>query len=229
MTKPLSPGLTIVCVSYKRYKEIHTLINSFLCQSYEGWRLDIIHDGPDAVMEELVNAYAAKDPRIHFEATKERHNDWGHTLREMGLRDCGTEWILFTNDDNYYAPRFLQYMFEAIQKDNLDLVLCNMVHSHPNPGKYKQDDYHLFDSFPRKNYVDIGNFIIRTAIAQRVGFADHSYAADGEFIDRVMAQHNVECFFGPWHRRWKYRTWRKDPDKADLRVGKEARVLYVHN
>jgi hypothetical protein len=229
MSKPLSPGLTVVCVSYKRYNEIHTLINSFICQTFPDWKLNIIHDGADPVMEELVGQYAEKDPRIRFEPTKERYNDWGHTLREIGLRACETEWLLFTNDDNYYVPRFLEYMFEAIRKDNLDMVLCNMVHSHRNPGAYKQDDYHLFDTFPRMNYVDIGNFIIRTKIAQKVGFADHSYAADGAFVDNILTQHNVECLIRPWYRSWQYRSWRKNPSLDTIRVGKEPRILFVHN
>ena len=39
--------LTVICVAYKRYCTIHTLIRSFLCQTLDNWKLLVIHDGPD--------------------------------------------------------------------------------------------------------------------------------------------------------------------------------------
>lgn len=222
--------LTVVCVSYQRYREIHVLINSLLSQTLQNWKLLIIHDGPDAQMEAELKPYLERYPDlIRFQCTETRYNDYGHTLRKMGIELCDTEFVLLTNDDNYYARKFLQYMFEAIRQQNLDMVLCNMIHSHKNPGKYRQDDYHLFDSFPQMNYVDVGNFIIRTDRARAVGFTDTSYAADGVFVERVMEQHNVISLIPGWSGNWRYRFRRKDPAKQTLRVGKVSRVLFVHN
>lgn len=221
--------VTIVCVSYRRYGEIHVLINSLLCQTLRNWKLILIHDGPDPRMEAEVNPYAERHENIRFLCTSRRYNDYGYSLRQMGLEMAQTEFVMFTNDDNYYAPKFLEYMFEAIGAHDLDLVLCNMIHSHRNPGLYRQDDYHLFESFPELNYVDIGNFIVRTDLALSVGFADKSFAADGVFIDRLLEQHNVVSLVPSWRRNRLYRLRRKDPAKRTLRVGKVQRALYVHN
>jgi GT2 family glycosyltransferase len=225
-----TPELTVICVSYQRYQSIHVLLNSFLCQTLQNWKLVVIHDGPDAKMENLVGEYSHRHPQIQYRQTPQRYNDYGHSLREIGLRDADTEFVMFTNDDNYYAPKFLQYLFEAIKRDDLDFVLCNMIHSHKRPGKTKQDDYHLFQSFPKCKYIDIGNFIVRTRHAQTVGFPDKGYAADGEFVDRLINHFRVENRIRHW--KWRLYLWltqRRKPNAPRLRVGKVERVLFVHN
>lgn len=222
--------ITVICVSYKRYRHIHVLINAFLCQTLDNWKLLIIHDGHDEKMEQLVGAYQKQHDNIQYMQTDQRYNDYGHSLREIGLHRADTEFLMFTNDDNYYAPKFLEYMFEAIRRDQLDLVLCNMIHSHKNPGKYKQDDYHLFDSYPKRKYMDMGNFIVRRELAQEVGFADKSYTADGVFIDKLIERYNVVNLIGHW--KWRLYLWLTQKKKAGartLRVGKIDRVLLVHN
>ncbi len=221
--------LTIICASYKRYNTIHVLINSLLCQTLRNWKLVVIHDGPDEQMASLVRQYQKDHPNIEFMHTEERFNDFGHSLREIGLRMAQTEFVMFTNDDNYYAPKFVAYMFEAIRRDRLDLVLCNMIHSHRNPGPFTRDDYLPFDSYPMMKFVDIGNFIVRRRIAQEVGFEDRSFAADGVFIDKIMSHYDVVNLIPGW--RWKLallRRKRRGPGET-IRVGKVNRVLFVHN
>lgn len=221
--------LTVICVSYKRYREIHILINSFLCQTMDNWKLLIIHDGADERMQAEVAPYLERHKNIQFMCTETRYNDWGHTLRKMGIEMADTEFLMLTNDDNYYAPKFLQYMFEAIREQNLDMVLCDMVHSHRNPrGRYKTD-YEFFETLPRLFWVDVGTFILRTDRAQAVGFVDKSHDADGIFVEDVLKAHNVVSLLKPWRHNLRYLFRGKDPNKKTLRVGKVNRVLYVHN
>ena len=222
--------LTIICASYRRYREIHVLVNSLLCQTSDNWKLLVIHDGYDETMEGALRPYCQQHPRIEFVFAEKRYNDYGHSLREIGLARAQTEFVMFTNDDNYYAPKFLEYMFEAIKHHNLDLVLCNMIHSHRNPGRYRRDDYHLFDSYPRMRYIDIGNFIVRRSIAQEVKFSDKSFSADGVFIERIMSSYNVVNLIPGW--RWKLSLLRQQrwaPNRKTIRIGKVDRVLFVHN
>lgn len=178
--------LTVVCVSYKRYKEIHILINSFLCQTVSNWKLLVIHDGPDKKMNEIVESYGTSNPSIEYLETEERYNDWGHSLRDIGIRRADTEFVLLTNDDNYYMPKFLECMFEPINNWDADFVLCDMVHNLPNPGRYIQPEYNYFDTYPKKLYIDIGTFIVRTTMAKEVGFRDKSFAGDGTFVEDLL-------------------------------------------
>jgi hypothetical protein len=216
--------VTIICVAYRRYREIHVLINSILCQTVNNWKLLIIHDGHDGKMEREVGHYTKKYETIEYLETDRRFNDYGHSLREIGIRMVETPYLMMTNDDNYYAPKYLEYMFHAIKEKNLDFVLCNMVSSHdfllaekpPFPiymnlfqtvdGSYKQSPYNVINSIPKKHCIDIGNFIIKSEIAKSVGFREKGFCADGTFVEDVMSLY-----------------------EGKIRVGKVDKVLFVHN
>ncbi len=129
--------ITVICVSYKRYKNIPVLIHSFLAQSLQNFKLLILHDGYDAEMECILQDFKNKSPDIiDYRFSDVRFNDYGHSLRDMGIEMVDTEYVLITNDDNYYCPKFLEYMFMPIHADPAppDIVLCDMIHSHNNPG-----------------------------------------------------------------------------------------------
>lgn len=202
----IAKEITIVCVAYKRHRNIHVLINSILCQTLENWKLLIIHDGPDPEMHDILDKYSEDHDEIEYIFTDTRYNDYGHTLRDMGIQKADTEFLLLTNDDNYYAPVFLQYMFKLIRTNNLDFVLCNMIHSHKNPGVYTQPPYTLFESFPEIKYIDMGNFIVKTEMAKAVGFRDKSFGGDGTFVEDIKQR---------YHGR--------------IRMGKLDNVLFMHN
>lgn len=200
----------MVCVAYKRYAQIPVLIHSMLCQSLHNWKLHIIHDGYDEEMDNLLRPYHEKHPEIRYEFTPTRHNDYGHTLREIGIHKADTEYLLITNDDNYYVPEFLKLMFREIDTHQLDMVLCDMVHSHLKMGegakRYAADQYGFLSTRPKKFGVDIGCFIVRTQLAKQVGFADKSFIGDGTFVEDLIAAGG-----------------------ESMKIGKINKVLFVHN
>lgn len=199
--------LTVVCVTFERLEALRVLLHSFMSQTLQNFYLHVIHDGPNADYQRM--AMAAKEvygSKIDLSVTKQRYNDYGHSLREIGLRRCSTDFVLITNGDNYYTPVFLERMFKKIDSDNLDLVLCDMIHSHNRPGNRSQTSYKPFVTFPSLDHIDMGAFIVRADLAKKAGFADKSYAADGVFIERIM----------------------RSSDRP-LRWGKVDDVLFVHN
>lgn len=209
-TRGEDKDLTIICVAYRRYAQLPVLIHAILCQTLRNWRLHIIHDGPDQEMEALLRPYGERHPEISYEFTDRRYEDYGHSLRQIGIDNADTEYLLITNDDNYYVPVFLEFMFNEIREHDLDLILCDMVHSDLSVDegglKYARGEYSCFRTHPKKGRVDIGCFIVRTEIAKRVGFRDKSFFGDGTFVEDMLAE------FG-----------------GGLRIGKLNKVLFVHN
>ncbi len=183
--------LTIVCVAYKRYLNLPVLIHSLLAQTLQNFRLIVIHDGHDAEMATLLKPFVDKHPdRIEVMFTDQRFNDYGHTLRDIGIRLADTEYVLLTNDDNYYVPRFLEYMFMPMHAQGQiapDIVFCDMIHSHNNPGVRKQLPYNPFETRPERNFIDIGCFVARTELARVVGFRDKGFAGDATYFEDLVA------------------------------------------
>lgn len=181
--------ITIVSVAYKRPKNIPVLIHSLLAQTLQNFRLVIIHDGYDAEMETLLSGYRDQNPDvIEFMMSEKRYGDYGHSLRDIGIKLTDTEYILLTNDDNYYCPRFLEYMFNAVRALSTppDVVMCDMIHSHNNPGGRQQLPYQFFETRPARHSIDIGCFIARTELAKKVGFRDKTHDGDATYFEDLI-------------------------------------------
>lgn len=179
--------ITIVCVAYQRYRKLEVLIHAFLAQTIQNFKLLILHDGPDEPMAQMLAGYKAKYPdEINYGFSAQRHNDFGHSLRDLGISMLDTEYVLITNDDNYYCPKFLETMFDAIHANRPDIVMCDMLHSHHNPGGRPQVPYRYFETRPQRLSVDIGCFITTSALAKSAGFRDKTHDGDATYFEDIV-------------------------------------------
>ncbi|MFA6573724.1 MAG: glycosyltransferase, partial [Patescibacteria group bacterium] len=127
--------LHVIVVAYKRAIPLRLLIDSFILQTDPHWFMTIVHDGPAPVdVKNVVNSYInAGVPNIRFIETPQTNGCYGHINRKMMLEAADPadgEFLLFTNDDNYYVIRFVEYMLGEANKKNTGIVYCDVVHSH---------------------------------------------------------------------------------------------------
>jgi hypothetical protein len=201
------PRLTIGIAAYRRPNLIKVILHALQAQTLADFRVVVTHDGEDTTMLDVLRATAdTLTIPVEYRFSAQRHADYGHTLRDRTIAECASEFLLLTNDDNYYAPPFVEMMFDSVDRYALDLVMCDMVHSHPGAGGRPVPAYSPFAVAPRRLSADIGCFIVRSALAKRVGFRDRTHDGDGTYIDDLMA-------LGPDMVRW----------------GKIDRTLFVHN
>jgi GT2 family glycosyltransferase len=118
---------------------------------------------------------------------------------------ASAKYILITNDDNYYCPVFLEQMLKSMQEADADIAMCDMIHSHNNPGQRPQPPYKLFETKPLRGSVDIGCFIARTDLAKKVGFRDKSHDGDATYFEDIVHAAKIP------------------------KIVKVDRVLFVHN
>jgi hypothetical protein len=181
-------------------------VHSFLAQTLQNFKLLILHDGYDEQMDHILAGLKKSNPGvIDYFFTDERYNDYGHTLRDIGIGMVDTEFVLITNDDNYYCPVFLERVFLAIKERHADIVLCDMIHSHSNPGGRPQLPYCLFKTGPTRLSIDIGCFVARSEWAKTVGFKDKTHDGDASFFEDLLRL------------------------RPNARVAKVNQVLFVHN
>ena len=164
-------------MAYLRYRPLEILIHSFLVQTNPNWTLHVIHDGPaPADLWDIFRLFIdgfKKDNRIHFYESEERNEKSGHPNRRMMLQKIDVDpkdFILMTNDDNYYTPRFIEY-FLAKARFNTGLIYCNTLHS--------LTDYVIHNSTLGQGGIDMGAFIVRADIAKMTGFNHDDDQADG--------------------------------------------------
>ena len=206
-TRGQSPLIDVVCVAYKRYGPLKVLLQCLLNQTASNWRAHVYHDGPDSSFEQIVRDFEQQAPgRILHSNSSARFNDYGHSLREHGLQHVAAPYVLITNDDNYYVPRAMEYIAEAIAAEDPDVVMFDMVHSHENPGLRRAPSYSYFPTEYSRNNIDIGAAVVRTELARRAGFRDKGFAGDATYFEDIARAKG-----------------------SPLRVAKIPRVLFVHN
>lgn len=176
--------LTIAAASFQHDRKLDIFINSVLDQTDQRFTLKIYHDGPvdketKAICDRL---------EVPLIQTATRANQYGHNLRELALKECETEWLNWTNGDNYLVPKYVELMLAAAD-NKVDLVYCDLLHSYPNVNFDGKGPYNVLNSFPTVDRIDFANFIVRTEKAKQIGFPFRDYGADGTFINQFMAHY----------------------------------------
>lgn len=174
-----------IAVAYERYEPLEILIRCFLIQTSPDWVLHVVYDGPAPqrildIIEPFTHGHR-KDDRIHFYQSEERYQNFGHPNRRSMLQSiqCDpNDFILLSNDDNYYVPLFVEKMTDVI-KPHTGIVYCNTVHSH------MQYDVHISEL--KENFIDIGAFIVRADVAKRTGFNHDHFSADGVYAEGCLS------------------------------------------
>lgn len=169
------PVLDIIAVTYGHNHELRCFVEGMLAQSVKEWRLTILHDGPSPEFIKIMNSYWTED-RIEYSCTPERHNNWGHTLRRIGIKISlgDSKYTLITNADDYFAPVFVKEMCCGDE----DLVYCDCSHHHWG--------YQAKSSMLRKGAIDISCCVVKTEIVREVGWNSTVYHADWLFLKDVM-------------------------------------------
>ncbi len=156
-----------------------TLVGVLRDQTQEDHSLYLIHDGPIPTGKRL------RCPgNVHPVETEYRHNDWGHTLRQIALRDAASwdwDFLVHTNADNYYAPTFCAEMVSAFQPGDV-AVFCNMLHNDWG-YRYRETEW-------QRCRIDCGCVMVRREVALEIGWRARHKTADWEgYMEPIVKQY----------------------------------------
>lgn len=181
-------NLEIVCTAFERPTLLMTQLCSLAAQSLQNFKILVFHDGYNAEIENVVSNFKRIFPliEVQFRYSALRYNDYGHSLREIALKESTSKYMLLTNDDNYYTPNFLEELMPAIESGGFDLSYCNMIHSHKFLNPINPNGYQPLITGTKLGTIDIGAFIFKTSLGQKVGFVDKSFEADGYFFESLI-------------------------------------------
>ena len=174
----------IIAVTYGQNEILKCFINSIKSQTSNNWRLVIIHDGPNPTLHnELKNEGYLNSDKIEFIEHPLRTEHYGHFLRKWSLENViNNEYVLLTNGDNYYTPN----MIEEVSKRNEDLIYFDLVHSHKTPHNNNKSTYGYMNSELVSSKVDMGNVVIKSELAKKVGFNSIVFNADWIYFNEVL-------------------------------------------
>lgn len=170
--------VTFICPIYQGYPQI---ISSLLMQTNPNWRLLLIHDGPGNI-EPIPN-----DERITVTYTEARRGNWGHSYRAEYLQKVESEFLAITNNDNYHAPVYVEYLLKAFRPGIVGAYCSDMVHSY--------NGWQVIPCRLERGYIDCAGMLLRTKEAQAVGWNDIvSHSADWFFFADLIKRYGPDRF-----------------------------------
>jgi hypothetical protein len=166
---------------------------SLEAQTFKDFEVLRYHDGP--LMDPSIQE------RWTIQCTAQRHNDWGHSLRDLGIRAAKGEYILHFNADNILYPEALEEIAKEIRRpprlidakgqvlDTNDIIIFPIKMwgliqfrnvTHQVPGRNSDFFIILSGNPPRVRRIDCMQLVMkRTLWLAEGGWRDKQELSDG--------------------------------------------------
>jgi glycosyltransferase involved in cell wall biosynthesis len=129
-----SPLVSVICAVYNGEKTVATSIDSVIAQTYPHWELILVNDGSKDQTVDIINRYAAADPRIIL-VNNARNMGQTASLNE-GVKAARGTYIARIDADDFFAPDKLQQQVSFMEA-HPEMALCgtNAVCADSDTGK----------------------------------------------------------------------------------------------
>jgi glycosyltransferase involved in cell wall biosynthesis len=118
-----NPDISVILPVYNTEEFLEQCIESALNQTFPNFELIVVNDGSTDRSADIIQKYAAKDKRI--KAIDMPQNSGPAAARNTGIKHIRGKYTIFIDSDDYMMPRMLEKLYNAAEKDNLDLVMSN--------------------------------------------------------------------------------------------------------
>ena len=112
--------ISIIVPIYNAEKYLNKCIDSILNQTKKELEIILINDGSKDNTEKIIKEY--KDKRIVY--YKNTNHGIGYT-RNYGISKSTGKYIMFLDSDDYLEKDACEKLFNKIEKDKLDIVICD--------------------------------------------------------------------------------------------------------
>ena len=131
--------------------------------TFKDFEVLIYHDGPvNRPLPEL-SGYTFN---YKFKETKTRYNDWGHSLRDLGIREAKGDYIIHFNPDNLLYPDALEELdnvsntYKNLGKE-FSIIICPIIMEGCQRACKKEDPlnkYYVYRNRDKKSRVILDGF-----------------------------------------------------------------------
>lgn len=118
--------ISIIIPVYNQEKYLTSCLESVEKQTYGNFEVIVVNDGSTDRSGYICDNFAVQDSRIHVIHQK---NAGIGVARNVGMKCSTGEYITFIDSDDWVSPNYLQYMFDAAEKEKVDIVECGINYS----------------------------------------------------------------------------------------------------
>jgi glycosyltransferase involved in cell wall biosynthesis len=108
---------SIITPTYKRSEKLERAVASLCAQTYSDWELIIVNDSPK---DDTYRHFSStiNDPRIHYYENDTNRGVNYSRNRGLDKVSADSKWIIFLDDDDYFAPDTLATFVQLIVSNN---------------------------------------------------------------------------------------------------------------
>lgn len=115
----------VIVPVYKVEKYIKRCVDSILAQTFTDFEVILVDDGSPDNCGAICDEYAKKDSRV---AVIHQENGGLSAARNAGVdwvfANSNSQWLTFIDSDDWVHPKYLEVMFNAVQKTGTSFSIC---------------------------------------------------------------------------------------------------------
>lgn len=111
--------VSVIVPVYNVEQFLPRCLDSILAQTHTHWEAVCVNDGSTDRSQEILQEYAAKDPRFRFIV---KENGGPSQARNVGVSAANGEWIIFLDSDDFIHPQTLEIALALAHRENADVV-----------------------------------------------------------------------------------------------------------
>ena len=119
--KTKQPSISIIVPIWNTEKYLRRCLDSLVSQTKKDIEIVCVNDGSPDNSLDIIKEFAAKDSRIMLVDQK---NQGVAVARNVGLKNATSKYIMWCDSDDEYTPDMCAKMFNAIEAQKVDLVVC---------------------------------------------------------------------------------------------------------
>ena len=117
--------VSVIIPIYNEEKYLCKCLDTVLAQSLREIEIICVDDGSTDRSLEILNNYASIDSRIII---LKQNNHYAGVARNVGMQHASGKYFSFLDADDFFSPFLLEKMYDAAEKYESDIVICNINH-----------------------------------------------------------------------------------------------------
>ena len=175
----MNDKISIIVPIYKVEKYLDKCVESLVTQTYTNLEIILVDDGSPDKCPEMCDKWAERDSRIKV---IHKPNGGLSDARNAGMKEVKGEYVAFIDSDDCVAVEFIEKLYNVMQKEQSDIVECEVFkfaeNEIPSPV-YDDNTVESFDTVKGLSLLIAGdrfhqhvwNKLYRSEIALSVEFA----------------------------------------------------------
>ena len=193
--------ISIIVPIYNAEKYLKKCLNSLIKQSKKELEFILVNDGSTDNSEKIIKTY--KDPRIKY--FKNKNQGIGKT-RNFGIEKSNGKYLMFLDSDDFLDLKACELLFKKIEKDKLDIVICDFYKHYENKKEEKIHQESFKNSSLRENVTILNEYLSPWAkiyrkdliIKNNLKFVENLKYEDAPFVlmalDKATKIGKLDCY-----------------------------------